>query len=257
MSYFKSIFFFLAILSVGFGCKSSKTIAGGESNLNLSAKQLIKENLSTAPTFKTLQSRLKIGYTKDGKEQSYTVNFRAKKDELLWISATFSVVKALITPEKVSFYNKLDGTYFEGNYSYLSHLIGTELDFKKVQNLLLGEAIFPLNAATFEISANEKNYYTLQPKKQIDLFDLLFLIDPVLFKIKSQQISQLKESRYLQIDYENYQEVENQKLPEVIKISAVEANNKTIINLEFKAVTLNEDLSFPYEIPSGFKEIKL
>lgn len=255
MSYFKSILFLLVITAV-FGCKTSKTIAGGDSNLNLSTKQLVKENTNTTPNFKTLQSRLKIGYTKDGEGQSYSVNFRAKKDEVIWISATFSVVKALVTPEKVSFYNKLNGTYFEGDYTYLSNLIGTELDFTKLQNVLLGNAILPLDAATYQVSAN-KDGYTLQPKKQVDLFDILFLIDPVLFKIKSQQISQQKESRNLQIDYLNYQEVDGQKLPEVIKINAVDGANNTIIDLEFKAVTLNEDLNFPYAIPSGFKEIKL
>ncbi len=239
-----------------FNCKSSKTIGGGEANLKLSAKQLLKENVKQTPVFKTLQSRLKITYNQDGKEQSYTVNFRAKKDEILWISATFSVVKALITPEKVSFYNKLDNTYFEGDYKYLSDLLGTELDFKKVQNLLLGEPIFDLNTNTYELSVTDEAY-VLQPKKQLELFEIFFLLDPVRFKVKSQQISQAKELRHLQIDYLTYQEVEKQTIPENIKIIAVEATNQTVIDLEFKSVTLNEDLSFPYKIPSGFKEIKL
>lgn len=248
--------FFFFLVAVVFSCKTSKSIAGGESNLNLSAKQLLKENAKSAPIFNTLQSRLKISYNKSGKEQSYTVNFRAKKDEVLWISAMFSVVKALITPEKVSFYNKLDNTYFEGDYKYLSDILGTELDFDKVQNLLLGEALLSLNAASYEVSVYEDSY-KLQPKKQLELFDVLFLLDPIRFKIKSQQISQAKASRHLQIDYLTYQEVEKQIIPELIKISAVEAKAETIIELEFKVVTLNENLSFPYNIPSGFKEIKL
>ena len=239
-----------------FNCKSSRTISGGEANFKLSTKQLLKENSKQTPVFKTLQSKLKITYNQDGNEQSYTVNFRAKKDEMLWISATFSVVKALITPEKVSFYNKLDNTYFEGDYKYLSDLLGTELDFQKVQNLLLGEAIFSLNANTYDVSITEEAYI-LQPKNQRELFEIFFLLDPVRFKVKSQQISQPKEFRHLQIDYLTYQEVDKQTLPENIKIIAVEANKERNIELEFKSVTLNENLSFPYKIPSGFKEIKL
>ncbi|CAH8282781.1 uncharacterized protein DUF4292 [Mariniflexile fucanivorans] len=237
-------------------CKTTKTISGGETNLNLTTKQLIKENAKSAPDFKTLQSRLKISYAQGDKEQSYTVNFRAKKDEVIWISAMFSVVKALVTPEKVSFYNKIDNTYFEGDYKYLSDLLGTELDFQKVQNLLLGEAIFPLNSNAYEVSVNE-DAYILQPKQQRELFEIFFLLDPIHFKIKSQQVSQPKELRHLQIDYLTYQEVEKQTLPENIKVIAVEAKSETVIDLEFKGVTLNENLSFPYKIPSGFKEIKL
>jgi hypothetical protein len=255
MNLLKYAVLFLLVLLVCH-CKSSKTIGGGEANFNLNAKQLLKENDKKTPDFKTLQSKLRITYSQDGKEQSYTVNFRAKKDEVLWISAAFSVVKALITPEKVSFYNKLDNTYFEGDYKYLSNLLGTELDFQKVQNLLLGEAIFNLNASTYEVSVTD-DAYILQSKLQRELFEIFFLLDPVHFKIKSQQVSQPKEFRHLQIDYLSYQEVEKQTLPERIKVIAVEVNNETIIDLEFKGITLNEDISFPYRIPSGFKEIKL
>lgn len=255
MNRLKYIILFLFVFLM-FNCKSSRTITGGQANFKLSTKQLLKENSRQTPTFKTLQSKLKITYNEDGKEQSYTVNFRAKKDEILWISATFSIVKALITPEKVSFYNKLDNTYFEGDYKYLSNLLGTELDFQKVQNLLLGDPIFNLNASTYDVSVNEEAYI-LQPKKQRELFEIFFLLDPIRFKVKSQQITQPQELRHLQIDYLAFQNVDKQTLPESIKVIAVEANKQTNIDLQFKNVILNEDLSFPYKIPSGFKEIKL
>ena len=255
MKILKYIVLFILVF-FAFNCKASKSISGGEANFKLSTKQLLKEHAKQVPHFKTLESKLKITYAQGDKEQSYTVNFRSKKDEVLWLSASFSVVKALITPEKVSFYNKLDNTYFEGDYNYLSTILGTELDFEKVQNLLLGNAIFNLNAFDYEASVNEEAYI-LQPKEQRALFEIFFLLDPVHFTLKSQQLSQPKEFKHLQIDYATYQEVEKQTLPERIKIIAVEGAKETTIDLEFKSVTLNQDLSFPYKIPSGFKEIKL
>ncbi len=245
---------FLALLI--FNCKSSKIITGGEANYKLSTKQLIKENAKQTPNFKTLKSTLKITYTQKGGSQTHSVSFRAKKNEALWISATFSIVKALVTPERVSFYNKLDNTYFDGDYKYLSALLGTELDFQKVQNLLLGETIFDLKDGTYKGTVNDKSY-VLQPKKQRELFEIFFLLDPSYFKVKSQQICQPKEFRHLQVDYLSHQEVEKQILPKKIKVIALESNEETIINLEFKNVTLNEELRFPFKIPSGFKEIKL
>ncbi|MDO5971983.1 DUF4292 domain-containing protein [Flavivirga aquimarina] len=239
-----------------FNCKTSKTISEGEVNYKLSTKQLIKENAKQAPNFETLKSTLKITYIQKGNSQTHSVSFRAKKDEVLWISATFSIVKALVTPEKVSFYNKLDNTYFDGDYKYLSDLLGTELDFQKVQNLLLGEAIFNLDHSTYSSSV-DNGTYVLQPKKQRELFEIFFLLDPSHFKVKSQQISQPKEFRHLEIDYVSHQEVEKQILPEKIKVIALETNEETVINLEFKNVTLNEALRFPFKIPSGFKEIEL
>lgn len=239
-----------------FNCKSSKIVSGGQADYGLSTRQLIKENAKQTPDFKTLQSKLKITYNQKGNSQTHSVSFRAKKDEMLWISATFSIIRALVTPEKVSFYNKLDNTYFEGDFSYLSGLLGTELDFQKVQNLLLGEVLYNLNEEPYKATVLDSSY-VLQPKKQRELFEIFFILHPSLFKVKSQQVYQPKELRHLQIDYLSHQEVEKQTIPERIRVIAVEANEEVTIDLEFKNVSLNEDLRFPFKIPSGFDKIEL
>jgi len=247
--------FFIAIAFLT-SCKSAKGLASGEPNLNLSLKQLIRENERRSPNFKTLQAKLKITYSHDGDEQSHSVNFRMKKGEVIWINSAFSVIRAMITPERVSFYNKLDNTYLDGDYNYLSNLLGIDLDYKKVENLLLGEALFGLKDDTYNVSIID-DAYVLQPKEQKALMELFYILSPTHFKVKSQQISQPKERRFLQVDYLNYQEVEKQALPENIKIIALESNKEMIAELEFKSVSLNEDLRFPFSIPSGFDEIKL
>ncbi|MBD0831171.1 DUF4292 domain-containing protein [Aestuariibaculum sediminum] len=244
------------VLGLMFNCKSSKRVNGSDANLRLSTRQLIKENTKQAAQFKTLQAKLRINYQEGDKSQTHSVSFRAEKDKTIWMSAAFSVVKVLITPEKVSFYNKLDNTFFEGDFTYLSALLGTELNFERVQNLLYGETIYNLIEGEYTSEVSD-NIYVVQPKKQLELFEIFFLLNPVNFKVKSQQIAQPEENRLLQVDYLSYQKVSQQLLPENIKVFAVEANEELIINLEFKNVTLNEDLRFPFRIPSGFKEIEL
>jgi hypothetical protein len=247
-----SLLFFLGFT----GCKSSKTITGDNTNLKLSAKQLIRENAKTSPNFKTLQSKLKITYSEGEKKQSHTVNYRMEKDKVLWMSATFGIIRAKITPESVAFYNKLDNTYFEGDFQYFSKLLGTELDFNKVQNIILGEALFNLKDETYNVSVHQGNY-VLQPQNQRELFEIFFLLNPSLYKVTSQQLSQIAQQRHLQIDYLAHQEIDNQVLPEHVKVIAVEGASEMIAELEFKSVTLNEDLRFPFKIPSGFKKVEL
>lgn len=250
------IIFNLLFLFV-FSCKSTKTLNSGNANLNLSINQVIKKNSNNEARFKTLSARVKLDIFQGENVNGYTVNLRLEKDKrILLMSSPISLVKALITPEKVSFYNKLDNTYFEGDFKYLSDLLGIDLDFQKVQNLLLGEALFGLKDNTYNLSVNEKEYI-LQPKKQKALFELFYLVNPAYFKITSQQISQPQKERHLQIDYLEYQDVNKQILPAKIKVIAVEGTNETNLDLEFKGVSLNEDLRFPFKIPSGFKEIKL
>ena len=245
------------LLTIGIGCKSSNTLSTGTSNLGLSAKQLIKENSRKAPNFKTLSSRVKINVNQNNQSKGYTVNLRMEKDkQILLMSSPITIVKALITPERVSFYNKLDNTYFDGDFTYLSDLLGTELDYQKVQNLLLGEALFNLNDKNYEVSIHQDSYL-LQPKNQLDIFELFYILNPSHYKLDSQQLAQPKEARLLQIDYLKYQEVEKQTLPEFTKIIALEADEEMIIELEYKSVALNEALRFPYRIPSGYEEIEL
>lgn len=246
----------LILFLVMSSCKTTKTISENKTNLNLSAKQLIKENSKLTPSFKTLQAKLKITYIEGTKAQTHTVTYRMKKDEVIWINAPFSLLRAKVTPKNVAFYNKLDNTYFEGDYKYLSDLLGTELDFQKVQNLLLGEAIFNLQNETYTLSLHE-NQYVLQPKKQRELFEIFYLINPSFYKISSQQISQVQALKHLQIDYKLYQNVDNQKIPELIKIIAVEKTEEISVHLEFKSVVLNNDLRFPFKTPSGFDKIEL
>lgn len=244
------------ILMVVFSCKSAKSPSDTKANYSLSTRQLVKANEKQKASFKTLQAKLRVSYLKNDKEQTHTVSFRAKKDEIIWLSATFSVIRAKITPQKVSFYNKLDNTYFEGDYNYLSEVLGTPLDFQKLQNLLFGEALLDLKANGYASHVNE-GLYVLHPKKQPDLLEVFFLLDPRHFKVKSQQFTQPKTFKHFQVDYLAYQEVNHESVPKHIKINAVEGTEETIIKLEFRNVSLNETLRFPFKIPSGFNKIEL
>ena len=243
-------------LSTLFSCRSTKTLTSEEANYNLSTKQVIRENSRQAAKFRTLDSKVKLSYDADGRSQSYSISLRIEKDEKIWMSSAFSVVKAMITPEGVSYYNKLDKTYFEGDFSYLSELLGIPLDFTKAQNLILGELLYPAKTPGLTSEVLDNNY-VVQPKNQNELFELFFLIDPAMFKVNSQQMAQASLRRLLQIDYQKYQEVQKQIIPETIRILAVDGNQEAIIELDFKNTSLNESLRFPFKIPSGYQKIDL
>ncbi|MCK0178745.1 DUF4292 domain-containing protein [Flavobacteriaceae bacterium S0862] len=243
------------VLLISFGCKSAKSItSNSELDSKISSRQLIKEHTKTFTKFKTLQARVKVEYLQGDMEQTHSINLRMEKDKTIWLSATLGIVRAKITPTKVSFYNKLDNTYFDGNFSLISDLLGTDLDFNKVQNLLLGEALFDLTTNNYKVDVFDKSYL-LQPKRQSELLEILLLLNPSHYKMDSQQISQALEQRILQIDYKDYQEVDKQVLPKNVNIIAVQGNFETQINMEFKSVSLDSDLRFPFRIPTGFKEI--
>jgi hypothetical protein len=133
--------------------------------------------------------------------------------------------------------------------------LGTELDFGKVQNLLLGDAIYDLRDGKYSSEVSDGKYQ-LKPKRAQELFKILFQVEPKNFKIATQRIAQPEENRRLQAEY-TYQDISGKVMPNEIHIVALENRNRTTIDLSFKNVELNRNLNFPYKIPKGFDEIIL
>jgi len=248
------------ILSIGFlfafSCKTNKVVTGGGINENLSAKAIIKTHYQNHIDFNTLSGKVKINYSDGESSQGVSVSLRMEKDKAIWMSAPLGMVKVYITPNRVSFYNKLQNEYFDGNFSYLSNLLGTELNFEKVQDLLLGQAIFDLRKEKYNASIADKNYQ-LKPRKAGELFKTFFTIEPTNFKISTQQLSQPLKKRVLEIDYKNYQKIEGKVFPNTVVITAIDKEVTNTIDLEYRNMEFNRNLNFPYKIPKGFDEIVL
>ncbi|MBW8244997.1 DUF4292 domain-containing protein [Muricauda oceani] len=242
------------LLTIG-ACKSTKSITGGEINPRLSAKNIINAHYSNEPKFKTLRGRVKIDYTNGDDSQGVNVSLRMAKDKVIWMSAPLGVVKAHITPNKVSFYNKLQNEYFDGDFSYLSEMLGTELDFERVQNLLLGNAVMDMRKEKFNTEVYNGNYQ-LKPKAAQEFFKILFQLEPKNFKVASQQISQPQNGRQLAANY-TYQDISGIIFPEDIKIVAEEKGELTTIDLSFRNLELNKSMTFPYKVPNGYDKIIL
>ena len=127
-------------------CKSKQSVLESAANESLAAAKIISGHYENEKNFSTLNIRANAKYKDDKQSHSVTADIRIKKDEIIWINVKllgFPVAKALITPEKVSYYEKINNTYFEGDFSLLSNWLGTELDFNKVQNLLTGTSTNP------------------------------------------------------------------------------------------------------------------
>lgn len=245
--------FFILVLA---SCKSKKVLTGGTINEKLSAKAIIRGHYDNQLDFKTLSGRMKIDYSDGESSQGFSVSLRMERDKAIWISAPLGLVKAYITPNRVTFYNKLQNEYFDGDFSYLSNILGTDLDFEKVQNVLLGQALFNLRDAKYIAGANSTNY-ELKPKKQLDLFKTLFQIEPRNFKMATQQLSQPDQDRFLEIEYKDYQEINQKVVPNDIGIVAVNGAMTNTIDITYKNIEFGKSLRFPYKIPKGFKKIVL
>ena len=237
-------------------CKSNKIVTDGTVKENMSARSVIRTHYQNQINFKTLSGKMKLGYFDGESSKSVTVSLRMQKDKAIWMSAPLGVVKAYITPNRVSFYNKLQNEYFDGDFSYLSKILGTELDFGKLQNILLGQALFDLRNEKYEVSFTASDY-VLKPKKPLALFKILYRIEPGNYMVSNQQLSQPLKQRMLDITYKNYQKINNRILPNEIVITAIEGDAESSIEIDYRSIEFNRTLNFPYKIPKGFKKLDI
>lgn len=254
----KKLIHILFISALLVSCKAKK-VEDGATALAMSSKEIIKNHCKNKFDKKTISARLKAVYRDQNNLQTITIKLRLEKDEVIWMSGTIlgiPMAKILITPTNVQFYEKLNKTYFEGDFTLLSDFLGTDVNFEIIQNLLIGESILDLNEKKFTASVHG-NTYLLTPKKQEDLFDILFWINPTNFKMKKQEVRQQEDQKRLTIDYAEYQKIKEVVFPKTINIIAVEKETRTFIDLEYKSVEFDKRLSFPFKIPQGYQKIYL
>ena len=197
----------LALLS---GCGSAKLVTGSQqANPGFSLKDIIKTHNAAAPEFTTLAARVNVDYEDPKSSQNITVSLRMEKDKTIWVKASLlgiTLSKALITPTRVQYYERITNTYFDGDFTLISNWLGTEIDFDKAQNILLGQSIYSLDQAYDKEVAD--NQYKLSSSRSIPLFAHVLALSPEFFKIASQGVDQGAEGRSLRMYYPDYQEVD-------------------------------------------------
>ena len=240
-------------------CKAKKDIVAevGASRV-LSAEKIISNHYDINKNFKTLYIKADVKYKDNKQSQNITAEIKIQKDEKILVSIRFigiTMAKALITPSEVKYYEKLGGKFFEGNYATLSKWLGTDLDFKKVQNLLIGEALDDLKQGKYKATI-EDEFYKLEsdPKKSIEK---TYYFEGSKFLIKKQEISQSSKNRMLQVIYPNHKEYNEIILPTQLLIEAFQDSQKTNISIEYNNAVFNEEITFPYSVPEGYEKINI
>jgi len=249
-------FIFFVFFATLTSCKSKGLIAEATATKSLSSDKVITNHYATKKDFKTAYIKADAKYKDDRQSLNVTADIRIKKDEQILLSVRFfgiTMAKALITPTQVKYYEKAGNKYFEGDYTTLSKWLGTDLDFYKVQNMLIGQAFDDLNKGKYDASI-EEGLYKLYDKSNKNI-EKSFFFEASKFLVKKQEISQKAKNRMLKVSYPNHKDYAETVLPTELIIEAFQDNKATKINIEYKSATFNEDLSFPYSVPDGYDRI--
>ena len=243
-----------------FACGGTKNIAtSGDADVeDITTAAVLKNYSENRFDFNTLAARMKVRYEDKKNTQSVTVSLRMAKDKTIWMSASLlgiSLAKAMVTPDRVAYYEKISGTYFVGDFKFLSEYFGVDMDFDQLQRLLVGQTVYDLEKGKYVVN-DVNNEYQITPKKQLDILNLFFFIEPDKFLLKNQKVTQPKDRLFLDVDYRSHQEIAGKPFPQAIFIEVLDKDDRTTIGIDYRSVDYNADVSFPFSIPSGYSEIK-
>lgn len=239
-------------------CKSKAVVVQNSSKEEVTKidNKVVEKYYNNELKFSTLYIKASAKYVDAKQSQNVTAEIKIKKNEQILVSVRFlgiTMAKALITPSVVSYYEKINGTYYEGDFTSLSKWLGTDLDYNKVENLLVGEALDNLKKGKYTQTIVD-NLFRLDDEKNIDL-KKSFFIDSDKYLLQKEQISKPSENMMLQIVYADNKIFEQGTLPTTIEINAIQPKGKTDINLNYNTISFNEELTFPYSVPSGYKKV--
>jgi len=253
--------FAFALFFLFVACKSKKKDTNFTLDSSISVKEITDKYVTQNQlNFQTIRINGKTSYSLF----NINLDIRIQKDEIIWISAKApfvgNVAKIKITPNKVSYYSHYFKEYFQGDYIFLSNLLGIELDFQKVQNLLLGRTIYELDSEKFNLEI-ENNHYQLLTKKN-NLYVRCFF-EPKYFNLTKQLIQQPKNQRKVSVEYFKYRAENNINIPYSLLFYFTENNKnnpndrqETTFEVEYKTIDFDTKISFPYEIPQGYKKLE-
>ncbi|MBA2561961.1 MAG: DUF4292 domain-containing protein [Chitinophagaceae bacterium] len=206
--------------------------------------------------FNTFSAKIKVDYT-DSKGRQPDVNafVRIKKDSLIWISinATFLNVEAfrvLISKDSILILNKLQKQVEYHSLDYLEEVAKIPLDFKTLQDLIIGNPIF-LGKKIVAYKQTENRILVSTVDDHFKNLVTLAANNNLIERSKLDDIN-VAFNRTADLTYYNYENRSGMVFSTLREIIVAE-KTRVDIALDFKQYDFNKDLSFPFSIPKNYK----
>jgi hypothetical protein len=235
-----------------------------------------------------------------GETQDFKATIRMKKDSVIWISISpalgIEVFRVLVTPDSVKYLSKIPDNkfYYIGGFDGLSSAIKLDMDFRMLQDLLLGNAIgLDREEGKFRSEIDDYHYLLiskykrkvrrvvgiddrhLQPEDTIvvnpndpryqrtmrrtedeDLIITRYWLEPENFRLVKSIFNDLTNQRTVEINYSNFAQEDIQFYPKECSIKTKTKDSDQEINFEILRLATDKTYEFPFEIPEGLERKK-
>lgn len=223
--------------------------------------------------FETFSAKALVDIINDGKTTPIKVNIRIRKDSAIWVSISagigLEVARILLTNDTVMYLNRLEKSYFVGNYKFVNQMIHAEVNFDIVQSLLTGNDFEWYDYHNLKASISGDQYqlesahrrqlkkYLRSPDCNSQVIYQSMWLNAENFKIERIKIKEIKnENKRIVAEYSDFINENGQKIPSQYNIT-ISAQKEVMIDASLLKISLDKKLTFPFKIPSKYIEIQI
>ena len=265
------LFFVVALLIFTmFSCRSTRTIMK-EPIKEKGTEYLFTQLSNNELKFDWLTAKVNIEYIEGEKRTNFKAQIRMRKDSIIWMSFSpalgIEVVRLMITNDSVQLINRLNKTFFLGDYKFVNEFLKTNIDFDVFQSFLTGNDFQYYEKAKFKASIDDEKYKlatTSRHKlkefvKKSDENPIVFIqniwLNPNNFKITKVKIKEInKENKKLEALYNKFNIIDGQLFPVDITYK-ISADVDISVDIDFSKIVLNKSTRFPFKIPRKYERI--
>jgi hypothetical protein len=266
------IVFAMLVVFAG-GCRARKEHAAnptpGRPLIDRSVQELIDKLDEHSFNSEWISAKASVTTKGDGSETSFTINMRARKDSVIWISITpllgIEVARVIVTPDSVKLLDRLHSKYKVNSFEAINKILQLRVNFEIVQSLLWGNFFaYKKNENRFNSVYTEEKQYVLSSlnkkklKRSLEEKDLnkpviqdVYITD-VNYRILRMEVEDQKIKKTLITTYDDFRETPGGVFP-FKSHTLVSADKNFEIKIEYGKLTVGEVQEFPFTIPASYE----
>ena len=222
--------------------------------------------------FDWFTAKISVNYENKGESNSFNGQIRILHDSVIWLSFTpllgIEVFRVIITNDSVKFINRINNTYFMGDYDYVNKFLNTNIDFDVLQSFMIGNDLSFYENGKFKASLEGDQYklstaersklkkFVRNNQEQLKILIQNIWIDPETFKITRADVKEIRrENLKLEANYSVFEKVEDQLFPTSVNFD-IFAEKNIHVSVEFSKISINTPQLFPFRIPASYNQVK-
>jgi hypothetical protein len=206
--------------------------------------------------FNTYQCKAKIHFESETEKHNFNINFRLKKDSIIWASIHAPIIgevaRAIITPDSVKAIERINKKSFLYSYSNIQKLININVDFKTLQDIIIGN---PIATHGELIDIKEVNTFVNIYIKGLDFTNQLsYTKTDSILKLIQLQTSRPASSSSLLIALNEYQKIPQGSFATERKYNILDLKGAIELEMSINKVEFDIPLEYPFTIPKNYKK---